>query len=120
MEKRDMFSATLAVELVKITMQHVNAMLAAGASDIDVDAAHTHTLVQYREALSAVEEGVASTQIKPTETGAAAPPAAGVTLTDEEWVRLSNLIWRLRARGMNDDEELLRGLLARAAKEETR
>jgi hypothetical protein len=48
--------AVVAMELVKITMQHVNAQLAAGCCMIDVDAVHKDTLRQYREAWSAVEE----------------------------------------------------------------
>jgi hypothetical protein len=56
MNDRGRVSASLAVALVNITMKHVNAMLAAGCVDIDVDAVHTHTIRQYREALSAIEK----------------------------------------------------------------
>ena len=58
MNNQDEFAATLAVELVEITMQEVNAQRAAGLVGFpNVDAIHACTLRQYCAALEAVRTG---------------------------------------------------------------
>ena len=75
MNNQDEFAATLAVELVEITMQKVNAMRVAGLVGFpDVDAVHACTLRQYRTALAAVRTGGTGDLPQP-----AAPVAAALT-----------------------------------------
>lgn len=71
MNNQDEFAATLAVELVRITLQEVNAMRAAGLVGFpDVDAIHACTLRQYRAALAAVRTGGTGDLPQPTEAAA--------------------------------------------------